>query len=176
MTLADVYIATSEYSKAAGELKEIMKNNTSPEVMIKYAKTLVAAGKSNDALKIAQQVKSKQPENIEVHMLIGKIRVAQRKYNDAIETYKEILYMDQNYAPALYERANVYLLQGKLQWAETFFDRALKVDPNNAMIYLGLARLAKEKKDYANYSDLLEKARKLDPQNKEILAEVRTSR
>ena len=176
-TLADVYIATGEYAKAASELKELMKNNNaSPEVMLKYAQTLLASGKTNDALKIAEQVKARQPENIEVHMLIGKIRVAQKKYNDAIETYKEILYMDQNYAPALYERANVYLLQGKLQWAETFYDRALKVDPNNAMIYLGLARLAKEKKDFATYSDLLEKARKLEPQNKEIQAELRNAR
>ncbi|MBN1758984.1 MAG: tetratricopeptide repeat protein [Chitinispirillaceae bacterium] len=177
LTLADVYIATEEYSKAANELKDILKNSSNPsaEVLLKYAQTLIAAGKTNDALKIAEQVKSKQPENIEVHMIIGKIRVAQKKYNDAIETYKEILYMDQNYAPALYERANVYLLQGKLQWAKTFFDRAMKVDPKNGLIYLGLARLAKEQKDYASYSDLLEKARKLSPQNKEIQAEMRSA-
>ncbi len=178
LTLADVYIATEEYSKAASELKDIIKNNRNPsvEVLTKFAQTLLASGKTNDALKIAEQVKSKKPEDIAIHMIIGKIRVAQRKYNDAIETYKEILYMDQNYAPALYERANVYLLQGKLQWAKTFFDRALKVDPKNGMIYLGLARLAKKQKDYATYSDHLERARKLDPQNKEIQAELRSAR
>jgi predicted Zn-dependent protease len=173
LTLADVYIASQDYNKAASELKEVMKTNTSPKVMIKYAETLIAAGKTSDALKIAEQIKTKEPENIDVHMMIGRIKVAQKKYNDAIETYKEVLYMDQNYAPALCERANVYLLQGKLQWAETFYDRALKADPKNAMVYLGLARLAKEKKDYASYSDYLEKGRKLDPQNREIQAEMR---
>lgn len=174
MTLADVYIATQEYKKATAELKEIMKTNTSPQVMIKYAETLIAAGETSDALKIAEQIKASQPENIEAHMMIGKIKVAQKKYNDAIETYKEVLYMDQNYAPALCERANVYLLQGKLQWAQTFYDRALKADPQNAMIYLGLARLAKANKDYASYSDYIEKARKIAPQNREIQAEMRS--
>ncbi|MBN1575596.1 MAG: tetratricopeptide repeat protein [Chitinispirillaceae bacterium] len=174
MTLADVYIATREYKKAADELEEVMKKNKSPKVMMKYAETLIAAGKPADALKIAEQIKAKEPENIEAHMMIGKIKVAQKKYNDAIETYKEILYMDQNYAPALCERANVYLLQGKLQWAETFYDRALKADPQNALVYLGLARLAKEKKDYASYSDYLEKGRKIDPQNREIQVEMRS--
>ncbi|MBN1309312.1 MAG: tetratricopeptide repeat protein [Chitinispirillaceae bacterium] len=176
MTLADVYIATQEYKKAAGELKEVMKKNTSPKVMAKYAETLIAAGEWGDALKIAEDIKTKEPENIDVLMMIGKIKVAQKKYNDAIETYKEVLYMDQNYAPALCERANVYLLQGKLQWAETFYQRALKADPQSALVYLGLARLAKEKKDYATYTDYLEKGRKLDPQNREIQAEMRSSR
>jgi tetratricopeptide (TPR) repeat protein len=176
MTLADVYIATQEFAKAAAELKEVMKTNNAPEVLIKYAETLIASGKSADALKIAEQIRAKDPENIDAHMMIGRIKVAQKKYNDAIETYKEILYMDQNYAPALCERANVYLLQGKLQWAETFYDRALKSDPQNVLALLGLARLAKEKKDYATYSDLVEKARKLDPQNREVQAELRNAR
>ncbi len=176
MTLADVYIETREYAKAAEELKEVMKTNNQPKVLAKYAQTLLASGKTSDALKVAEQIKSRDPENIDAHMMIGKIKVAQKKYNDAIETYKEILYVDQNYAPALYERANVYLLQGKLQWAETFYERALKSDPNNPLVYLGLARLAKEKKDYATYSDMLEKGRKLDPQNREIQAEMRSAR
>ena len=176
MTLVDVYLETQDYNKAVTELKELMKTNNSNKVQEKYAQALFLSGKTNDALKIAEQIKAKEPENIEIHMLIGKIKVAQKKYNDAIETYKEILYVDQNYAPALCERANVYLLQGKHQWAQTFYDRALKVDPNNALVYLGLARLAKDKKDYATYSEMLEKARKLAPQNREIQNEMRSSR
>jgi tetratricopeptide (TPR) repeat protein len=176
LTLADVYIETNDYSKAADELEEVMKTNKEPKVLEKYAQTLLAAGKNSDALKIAQQIKAQDPENIAAHMMIGKIKVAQKKYNDAIETYKEILYMDQNYAPALYERANVYLLQGKHQWAKTFYDRALKADPKSGLVYLGLARLAKEKKDYATYQSMLEKARRLDPQNREIQAELRSAR
>jgi len=176
MTLTDVYIETQDYTKAINELKEIMKTNTSTKVQTKYAKALIASGKVADALKIAEQIKAKEPENIDIHMMIGEIKVIQKKYNDAIETYKEILYVDQNYAPALCERANVYLLQGKLQWAQTFYDRALKVDPNNALVYLGLARLSKEKKDYATYAEMLEKARKLAPQNREIQAELRSAR
>lgn len=176
ITLADVYMATNRYGKAADELKELIKTDNSKEVMIKYAKALFFAGKENDALKIAQRVKAKDPMNVKAQMMVGQIQVAQKKYNDAIETYKEILYVDQNYAPALCARANVYLIQGKTQWAQTFYDRALKADPNNAMVYLGLARLAKEKKDYASYTNYIEKARKLDPQNREIQAEMRSTR
>jgi Tfp pilus assembly protein PilF len=60
--------------------------------------------------------------------------------------------------------------------SDLFYDRALKSDPQNVLAMLGLARLAKEKKDYATYSDLLEKARKIDPQNREVQAELRNAR
>lgn len=176
VVLVDVYIETSQYEKAAEELKALMAVNRDKDVMIKYARVLFELGKINDALSTVMEIKSKDPENMDALMMIGKIKTSQKKYDDAIETYKEILYIDQNYSPALCERANVYLLQGKLQWAQTFYDRALKSDPKNAQVHLGLARLAKQQKDYAAYTDHLEKARKLDPQNKEIQEELRSVR
>lgn len=174
MVLVDVYMETNQFEKAADELKVLISVKRDKDVMIKYARVLFELGKPNDALSLVQEVKSKDPENLEALMMIGKVKTGQKKYDDAIETYKEILYIDQNYAPALCERANVYLLQGKYQWAQTFYDRALKADPKNAMVHLGLARLSKRQKDYAGYSEHLEKARKLDPQNREIQEEIRS--
>jgi len=176
MVLVDVYLETNQFEKAAEELKVLISVKREKDILIKYARVLFELGKANDALALVQEVKSKDPENLEALMMIGKVKTLQKKYDDAIETYKEILYIDQNYAPALCERANVYLLQGKYQWAQTFYDRALKADPKNAMVYLGLARLSKKQKDFAAYSEHLEKARKLDPQNREIQEEIRSVR
>ena len=66
-------------------------------------------------------------------------------------TYKEIQNIDRTYAPAMAERANVYLLQSKVQWAEVFFQRALKADPKCGRAEFGLAHLAKLRKDEAGY-------------------------
>jgi Tfp pilus assembly protein PilF len=74
------------------------------------------------------------------------------------------------------ERANVYLIQAKFQWAKTFYERALKVDPKLAMAHLGLARVAKASKDTAVVQAELDKAKELDPDNKEILDEIKSSR
>jgi len=109
-------------------------------------------------------------------MMMGKIKVVQKKLDEAVETYKEVLYINPEYAPALYERANVYLLQAKIQWAKTFFERALRADPKFGLAELGLARLAKQQKDFAGYQDHLDKARKLDPNNREIMEEARSTR
>jgi tetratricopeptide (TPR) repeat protein len=155
-------------------LKFLMSTKRDKEILIKYARALFEIGKFAEALNTAEEIKSKEPENIEAQMIIGKVKTAQKKYDDAVETYKVILYIDQNYGPALCERANIYLIQGKYQWAQTFYERALKVDPKNALVYLGLAKLAKQQKDYAGYTDHLEKARKLDPNNKDIQDELKT--
>lgn len=174
MVLADVYLEGRQYRKAIKELKTLLEHKDDVAIMLKYAKALFEDGKYNDASKVVEKLKQKQPENIENQMMLGKIKVAQRKYNDAIETYKQILYIDQNYAPALCERANVYLIQDKRQWAQTFYHRALKADPKCALAYLGLARLAKRAKDYAGYSENLEKASKLDHRDKEIMKEMKS--
>ena len=105
-------------------------------------------------------------------MLYGKIQSIQGKWDDAVETYKEISYINPNYTPAICERADVYLNQSKLQWAKTFYDRALKADPNCARAELGLARLAKAQKDMTGYKQHLDKALSLDPNDKDILEEA----
>jgi tetratricopeptide (TPR) repeat protein len=174
MVLIDVYLESSQFAKAIDELKIVMNTKKDKEIMLKYARALYEISKYSDAITIIEEIKAKDPENIEAQMLMGKIKTAQKKYDDAIETYKEILYIDQNYAPALCERANIYLIQGKHQWAQTFYERALKAEPKNALVHLGLAKVAKHQKDYATYTDHLEKARKLDPQNREILEELKT--
>ena len=91
MVLVDVYMETNQFEKAADELKVLMSVKRDKDVMIKYARVLFELGKSNDALSLVQEVKSKDPENLEALMMIGKIRTGQKKYDDAIETYKEIL-------------------------------------------------------------------------------------
>jgi tetratricopeptide (TPR) repeat protein len=174
IVLADFYIESSDYVKAVEELKTIISKKKDTAVMIKYAKVLIEMQRYSDASMVLQEIKTKEPENLDALMMLGKIKVAQKKYDDAVETYKEILYIDQNHAPALCERANVYMLQGKTQWAQTFYDRALKANPKYALTYLGLARIAKKDKDYAVYQDYLEKARKLDPHDKDIQDELKS--
>ena len=60
-------------------------------------------------------------------------------------------------------------------WAETFYTRVLRADPKFALAELGLAKIAKIRKNDAAYKEHLEKARKLEPENKLILEEIKNS-
>jgi tetratricopeptide (TPR) repeat protein len=174
MVLIDVYLETGKERDAITEINSLLAKKRTNPLLLKFAKALLATGLYPEAANAIEDIKATDPENLEAIMVLGRIQVAQKKYNDAIETYKEALYINQYYAPAMVERANVYLIQGKYQWAKTFFERALKVDKKIAAAHLGLARVAKAAKDYALAQMELDKAKALDPGNKEILKEIRS--
>jgi tetratricopeptide (TPR) repeat protein len=109
--------------------------------------------------------------NVEGLMLRGTIQKAQKKYDEAIETYKEISYINEDYAPALYERGDTYLLQQKFDRAGQYFDKALKSDPKYGLAEFGMAMLAKAQKNMTAYKERLSKAKSLDPKNRRIIDE-----
>jgi len=109
-------------------------------------------------------------------MILARSLRSQKKLDQAVETYKEISYINPNYAPALSERADVHLLQNKPQWAKTFFERAIRSDPNYGLAYLGLARLAKSQKNNSLYLQNLDKAIQLSPDNAEVREEAKNAK
>ena len=174
--LVDVYLENGQTREAISEINTLLSKKRTNPLLLKYAKALYATGMYPEAASAIEDIKATEPENLDAIMTLAKIQVAQKKYNEAIETFKEALYINQYYAPAMIERANVYLIQNKLQWAKTFYERALKIDPKAATAHLGLARLAKNSKDMATYQTELDRAKALDPSNREILDESKTMR
>jgi Tfp pilus assembly protein PilF len=63
--------------------------------------------------------------------------------------------------------------QNKPQWAEKFYDRAIRTDPKMGVAELGLAKVFKIRKDNAGYITHLKKAQELSPDNPDIKAECK---
>jgi len=97
------------------------------------------------------------------------IQRMQKKYSDAIETYKLVLFADNNYAPACVGRAEAHFLLAEYDRAETYYKKALALDPKMVSAELGLSRVYKA----TNQKDLqvqhLNRAKALDPNNKAVL-------
>ncbi len=175
MHLYELYKNTGQDNKAEQEIKgliTITKNNDHRKM---YARDLVNKKRYDDAMKQVLDIKESDPMNIEGLMLLATIQQAQNKLNEAIETYKMISYVNDDYAPALAARADVYLKQNKLDRAKDYYEKALKADAKFALAELGLARVAKAKKDNASYQRHLSKAKSLDPRNDEIMREVKSN-
>jgi Tfp pilus assembly protein PilF len=64
------------------------------------------------------------------------------------------------------------MMQSKLQWAKTFYDRALKADPKYVLAEIGLAKVARVEKNKADYLKYIQTAQKLDPNNKALADEM----
>jgi len=176
MQLVGLYRKTGQDKKALEEMKQLIEIKHDNKVLIMYAQELVTDGKYKEAVEIVENIKATDPENIEALMILGDAQRLDKKYDPAIETYKEISYINPNYAPALYQRAEVHFLQGKVQWAKTFYERALRADPKFALAELGLAKVAKTSKIQDQYIDHIEKAMKLDPNNEDIKEEYKKAK
>jgi tetratricopeptide (TPR) repeat protein len=70
---------------------------------------------------------------VEALMLFALIQRGNKKFEDAIKTYNEITSIDPNHASALFERAEVYMIQDKALWAEKYYNRALTINPDLAL-------------------------------------------
>jgi tetratricopeptide (TPR) repeat protein len=174
IALGEGYLALGRNMEAAVEWKAVIDQKRDPAYLIKYATALVAMGNRNaEAVSIANEILSKQPESIEGLMLSGRVKVAARNFEDAMEIFKKVGYINPNYAPAVYERGNIFLMQQNYEGAKAFFERALKLEPRYALAELGLAKLAKAQKNQAEYQRHLQNANKLDPVNREIQEEMK---
>jgi tetratricopeptide (TPR) repeat protein len=176
----DLILRLYELNKAAGkakeaeeEIKQLIAIKKDNRLRLLYARDLVDQKRYDEALAVVNEIKKADPMNVDGLMLLGKTQSLQAKYDDAIETFKMVSYINENYAPAQYERAQVYRLQSNFSRAEQFYLKALNADPRYGLAELGLARLAKAQKNQAEYIAHLNKAKALDPNNKEILAELK---
>jgi tetratricopeptide (TPR) repeat protein len=176
LQLVELYKKTEQPKKALEEMKQLITIKRDNKILLAYAQSLYDDGKFKEAEETVEDIKATDPENIEALMILARAQRGQKKLDPAVETYKEISYINPNYAPALCERADVHLLQNKPQWAKTFFERALRADPNYGLAYLGLARLAKTQKNNAVYLQNLDKALQVSPDNAEIKEEAKNAK
>jgi tetratricopeptide (TPR) repeat protein len=170
--LVDLYMKTGQKDNAKSEIKALVALKRDNDYLLKFAQLCIETNDLKTAESTVEDILATEADNLDVLMLKGKIQALNKNFDAAIETYKEISYINPNHAPSMVERANVYLLQSKPQWAETFFQRALKADPKSALAELGLARVCKLRKDKENYQAHLDKAKALDPFNEEIQKEA----
>ncbi len=169
--LYKTYMKTGDKKKAVAEIKQLIDLKRDNETLLLYAQLLMEEGKYKDAHNAIEDIRATDPTNIDALMTLAAIQRTRKKYDDAIETYKEIIYINGDYIPAIYERAEVYMMQNELHWAERFYERVLKTDPKFALAELGLAKIAKLRKNDIMYMKHLKNAYKLDPNNELIKSE-----
>ena len=171
--LFEVYQRAGQKDKALEEIKSLVELKRETRYLMLFAEALMIQGKHKDAENTIEDVLATEADNIDALLLKAKILRSKKKYDDAVEVYKEISYINPEHAMSLYERAETYMLQSKPQWAETFYKRALRADPKLALAELGIAKICKIKKDNAGYQEHLNNARKLDPDNPLIIEELK---
>ncbi len=174
--LYEIYSRMGQKEKAQSEIKSLAESTNDRKYILYYVKSLLDNGKVKDAQDAIENILAIDAENVDALMLKAQSLRAEKKYDAAIEIYKELSYIKLDYASGFFERAETHLLQNKIQWAETFFKKALESDPKFALAEVGLAKIAKLRKDTTACKLHLESALQLDPDNDQIREELMRAR
>jgi len=174
--LYELYAMTNQPQKALEEIQQLVEMKKEARYVLLYGDALIAQGKTKEAEGIVDELLAKDPENTDALMLRAKILRSRKEYDEALEVYKEVSDILPNFAPAYYERAETYMQHSKPQWAETFYNRALRADPQYGLAELGLAKLFKGRKQMDEYKKHLEAAQKLSPDDDQVIEEARKAK
>jgi tetratricopeptide (TPR) repeat protein len=173
--LYTVYKELGKTSEAENAIKQLISFKKENKYRVLFANDLIDQKHYEEAKNVADEIIKSDPMNLDGLMLSGKVQELQNKFDDALETFKMVLYINDNYAPAIYERGEIYRKQLQFDRAESYYQKSLQADPKFALAELGLARIGKAKSKTSDYMKHLNKAKLLDPESKEILDEVKLS-
>jgi tetratricopeptide (TPR) repeat protein len=175
-SLFEAYSALGQDQQALDEVTALLSLKRDNATLLQCAKLLLKMGRFSDASAKLEDIRATDPENMDAVMTLALVLRGQQKFDSAIELYKEASTLDNKYAPVPYERAETHLLQGKPNWAEEFYGRALELDPKMAVAELGLAKVALTHQKRADYLRHLARASAMDPRNPLIAQEVQNSK
>lgn len=170
--LFKLYRKVGRKEDAQKEIEALIAIKRDAEYLLFYGEALFIQKKKDEALTAIEEILATNPENIDALLLKGRILRSQKKFDDAIDVYKEINYIDAGNTAAMVARAETHLEQSKPQWAESFFKRALRANPDLARAELGLAKTEKLKGNIEGYYTHLEKARILAPDDEAVQEEI----
>src|SRR5262249_15342638 len=93
------------------------------------------------SLKTLQALLKKNPSDLEGQFLLGRVHLAKRETNEAIQDFQKVLKLESRHAPAHYQLALAQLQAGNVQQAKAELKEATSIAPNFDDAVLLLAEL-----------------------------------
>ncbi len=126
-------------------------------------------------LKISSQTKTrrylnaiqKTPSDVDAHLQMGIILAKLGDRKEAMKYFDKVISLEPKNAAALNNRGNILMIDDKYQDAQKAYLAASKASPNDAQVWINLARAYKRVGDTKNAKAAFIKAQKLDPKVKE---------
>lgn len=170
--LGNIAYSAKSYELAAGYFsKAVLLSPGAQENYLYLARAQMAAEKNSDALQTLDQVRAKFPQSYELEFLSSLVYSQQKDYSNAVSHLMaaEVIARstDTNQLTNVYfQLGAVSERQGKYADAETYFEKCLKISPDDseALNYLGYM-WAERGQNLERARSLIERALKNDPDN-----------
>lgn len=171
LSLASTFIKKNDYPKAIEELNQAI--SLDPQAIEPHALLAIlysakgepdlAAGEYEAALKGASKL---QPQNIDIYKSLGSIYLQQKKFKEALDTYKLILELSEDDAEAHFYLGGIYYELKSFEAAERELKAAIELKPDyhEALNFLGYFYVERDK-NLEQAEAMIRKALVMQPEN-----------
>jgi len=165
-TLAMTYLVNDDREKAHPILSDLVgKDRTFLPGYAALALSYLKDGKDSIAKFIVDQAIDRGGDHASLYNILGLLAERQGKQTAAKDQYNRALALNDAYAPALVNRANLYLANQETGMAETDYKKALESDPANTDAMIGLAVVFRQTGRFSSAKEKLERVLDLDGDN-----------
>jgi tetratricopeptide (TPR) repeat protein len=120
--------------------------------------------KFDEAIAFLKEGYAKFPEQLQLAFLIGVFQEKASRIDDCIQTMREVLHKDHNFAPALNYLGYIWAERGeRLDLAEKLIKRALSIKPNDGYYMDSLGWVYYQRKEYGKALEIQIEAVKIEP-------------
>lgn len=102
-----------------------------PRFLVASADSALAAGDAEGAFRLLQRAEKIAPDSAYVHLALGRLQTALRRYKDAKESFGRAASLDRTNPEPAYWLGKAYQQSGDLASAAEAYSAALRLDPNH---------------------------------------------
>lgn len=139
------------------------QTSASPQEAIKKA---LQTGQLDQAAKLVQQERERDPKDIQMRFMEGVIQAQQGQTDKAIETFKQITAAQPDLSEAYNNLGVLYAAKGRLEESKTYLEKALQTHPSYAAAHRNLSDVHSQlaKQNYAKALQVEPKVKQSPPQ------------
>jgi protein O-mannosyl-transferase len=142
LNLGETLQEQSRLDEALAQYKMTLQlDPTRREAYHNLARILSDDGKPAEALPYARAAMKLNFQSASAHTSLGVILAELKNYDEASDEFFQAARLDQNYAPAQFQIARMFLLQGRDAEALPYFQNALHLEPQNISMLIFAARV-----------------------------------
>jgi tetratricopeptide (TPR) repeat protein len=133
------------------------------------ASEMIQAGKGEEAVALFQEMLQREPNNAQLHRLLGIVYETLQRLEDALQAYERARHLEPNDSWTLYHIAQIQIRQGRKEAAWETLTGALRANPDDISLYPLLEQLAGELRRADAYRAMLQALAERDTPGEEPL-------
>ncbi len=151
------------YAEAEADFNEYIRRKETADAFRNRAILYERWGRADAAERDYLSAVERAPRDLPLILLLATFYYGGRKYAESRKAVDRAFALDPSSVEAHYRRARIDDDEGQIPAAESGYEAALKLDPRHSASLVGLALLARGKRDYVRMEDLLARALAVNP-------------